>query len=338
MTQATLGSTRVRGRPPLVEQFLAHGGIVITLLVVVVAATALIEPRFFNRPNLVNVARNSALLAIPALAQMVVMTAGGFDLSVGAVMAAASMITATVMGAGTRAYPGADVPVVLVALTASLVTGAGVGLSSGALVAGFGLSPFIVTLAVTSMIMGVALYLTQGIPIYGIVDSFVAGVGRGQILDLPVTFVIAVLLVAVFVVVQRLTAFGRHVYATGSDERAARLSGVGTRRTLMTVYAVAGMLSALTGFLMTSRIGSGQAAIGATLPLETIAAAVIGGVSLRGGVGKAEYVGLAALFLSVNANAMNLTHIDSRFQALVLGAILLVALTIERFLLRRAPA
>ena len=339
MTEAILAPpAAARTRPPAIERFLAHGGIVITLLVIVVVATAFAEPRFFNRLNLINVARNCALLAIPAMAQMLVMTAGGFDLSIGAVMAAASMVTATLMAAGIQAFPGGDLPVVLVALLASLGLGAATGLFSGALIASFGLSPFIVTLAVTSMMMGVALYLTQGIPIYGILDSFVAEVGRGQVLGLPVIFVVAVLLVAVFVILQRFTAFGRHVYATGSDERAARLSGVRTRRTLMTVYAIAGMLSALTGFLMTSRIGSGQAAIGASLPLETIATAVIGGVSLRGGTGKAEYVGLAAVFLSVNANAMNLTHIDSRFQALVLGAILLVALTLERLLLRRSRA
>jgi ribose transport system permease protein len=134
---------------------------------------------------------------------------------------------------------------------------------------------------------------------------------------------------------QRFTALGRHIYAVGSDPRSARLSGVATGRTLIVAYMLAGLLAALTGFLMTSRLGSGQSTIGGTLALETIAAAVIGGVSLRGGVGRAELVALAALFLSVIANAMNLVQVDSKYQTLVLGAVLIIALAIERLLLRK---
>ncbi|RUU67470.1 ABC transporter permease, partial [Mesorhizobium sp. M2C.T.Ca.TU.009.01.2.1] len=128
------------------------------------------------------------------------------------------------------------------------------------------------------------------------------------------------------------------IYAVGSDQRSARLSGVATSRTLIAAYMLAGLLAALTGFLMTSRLGSGQSTIGGTLALETIAAAVIGGVSLRGGVGRAELVALAALFLSVIANAMNLVQVDSKYQTLVLGAVLIVALAIERLLLRKRQA
>ncbi len=140
------------------------------------------------------------------------------------------------------------------------------------------------------------------------------------------------------IVMQRFTAIGRHIYAVGSDHRSARLSGVATHRTLVAAYVLAGVLAALTGFLMTSHLGSGQSTIGGTLALETIAAAVIGGVSLRGGVGRAEHVALAALFLAVIANAMNLLRIDSKFQTLVLGAVLIVALAIERLLLSKRLA
>lgn len=322
----------------LLDRFLMQGGIVITFLIVAVVATAIMEPRFLNRLNLLNVMRNFSFLLIPSLAQMLVMTAGGFDLSVGAVLAISSVVTATVMLVGAHYLPGMEWALILLSLVAVVGVGAIVGLVNAWLVGGFSLSPFMVTLAMMSVLMGIALYFTQGIPIYGVAESFVAGVGRGQLFGLPVVLVIALVILVLCIVLQRFTALGRHIYAVGSDQRSARLSGVATGRTLALAYLLASVLAALTGFLMTARLGSGQSTIGDTLALQTIAAAVIGGVSLRGGVGRAEHVALAALFLAVVANAMNLTQVDSKFQTLVLGAVLIVALAIERLLLRRRAA
>ncbi|MBP9184035.1 MAG: ABC transporter permease [Fuscovulum sp.] len=316
------------------DAFLSNGGMVILLLVVAVVCTALAEPRFLNRMNLINLGRNFSFLLIPAMAQTLVMTVGGFDLSVGMVAAAGSVVSALTMGAVAAWMPGADLLASGSALLAVLAVGLVVGLTNALLVAQFALSPFMVTLAVMSILTGIALYYTQGIPVYGVLDSFVEGVGRGQIAGIPVILLIALAILAACVVLQRLTVFGRHVYAVGSDERAARLSGVRTRRVLIITYAIAGVLAALTGYLMTARIGSGQATIGGTMALETIAAAVIGGVSLRGGVGRVELVALAALFLAVIANAMNLLQLDSKYQTLVLGVVLILALGMERLLLR----
>jgi len=337
-TMASAVASAPRHQASRLDRFLMQGGIVITFLVVAVAVTALIEPRFLNRLNLLNVMRNFALLLIPSLAQMLVMTAGGFDLSVGAVVAATSVVTAAVMLVGSGYFPGMELAVILASLVVALGVGALVGLVNAGLVSTFSLSPFMVTLAMMSVLMGIALYFTQGIPIYGVADSFIANVGRGQFLGLPIVLWAALAVLAACIVMQRFTALGRHIYAVGSDQRSARLSGVSTTRTLMTAYMLAGLLAALTGFLMTSRLGSGQATIGGTLALETIAAAVIGGVSLRGGVGRAELVALAALFLSVIANAMNLVQVDSKYQTLVLGAVLILALAIERLLLRKRQA
>jgi len=325
---------RARIRRKRLEAFLANGGIVVTLLVLAIVVTALAEPRFMNRLNLINLARNFSFLLIPAMAQMLVMTSGGFDLSVGAVTAVGSVVSAMTMGAMIAAVPGAEGLAVIVALAVVVGVGLVIGLTNAVLVAQFELSPFMVTLAVMSVLTGIALYYTQGIPIYGVTDSFINGVGRGRLLGIPVILVIASLILALCIVIQRFTVFGRHIYAVGSDERSARLSGVRTRRILFLTYAFAGVLSAFTGFLMTARIGSGQATIGGNLALETIAAAVIGGVSLRGGVGRAGLVALAALFLTVIANAMNLLQFDSKYQTLVLGVVLILALGMERVLLR----
>jgi ribose transport system permease protein len=335
---AVAGKRASAHKAGLLDRFLMQGGIVITLLVIAVVATAIAEPRFLNRLNLVNVFRNFAFLLIPSLAQMLVMTAGGFDLSLGAVMAISSVVTAAVMQAATPYLPGMDLALILLSLVAAVAVGGLVGLVNAVFVARYALSPFMVTLAMMSVLGGIALYYTQGIPIYGIVDSFVSDVGRGQFLRLPITLYIALLILVACIVIQRFTAFGRHIYAVGSDERSARLSSVATRRTLVATYMLASALAAFAGFLLTSRLGSGQATVGGTLALETIAAAVIGGVSLRGGVGRAEHVALAALFLSVIANAMNLIQIDSKYQTLVLGAVLIVALAIERLLLRKRHA
>lgn len=319
----------------LLRRFVQNGGIVITFVVLAVVLTAIAEPRFLNQLNLTNVLRNFAFLAIPALAQMMVMTAGGFDLSLGAVVAVSSLITAATMAAAAAMMPGADVAITFLALATVLSFGAAVGLVNGGLVTAFGLSPFMVTLAMMSILMGGALYYTQGIPIYGVLDSYISNVGRGRFLTLPVIMWIALGVIVLIVLLQRTTVLGRHIYAVGGDPRSARLSGVKTARVTLTAYVMASCLAGFTGFLMTARIGSGQATIGATLALETIAAAVIGGTSLRGGVGRAELVALAALFLTVIANAMNLIRIESKYQTLVLGAVLIIALGIERLIQRR---
>jgi ribose transport system permease protein len=315
-----------RSAGAFLRSFVTNGGVVILLLISAAALAAIVEPRFLNRLNIMNVLRNFSFLVIPALGQMVVMTTGGFDLSVGATMALASVITAAAMAA----LPGADGLALLFPVSLALLSGAGVGLLNGGLVLRFALSPFMVTLAMLSVVTGATLYYTQGIPIYGVSDAFISGVGRGQALGLPLVLILALALVAAAVIVQRCTAFGRHLYAVGSHLQGARLSGVRTARILLAAYSLAGLLAALTGVLITARIGSGQSTIGGSLGLETIAAAVIGGVSLRGGAGRAEHVALAALFLAIIANAMNLTQIDSKFQTMVLGIALIVALTVER--------
>ena len=179
-------------RSGLGRKFVQNGGIVITFVVLAVAITILVEPRFLNRLNLTNVLRNFAFLAIPSVAQMLVMTAGGFDLSLGAVVAISSLLTAATMAAASAAFPGMDVAVSLMALGVVLSFGAAVGLLNGGLVTFFGLSPFMVTLAMMSILMGGALYYTQGIPIYGVLDSFISNVGRGRFLTLPVIMWIAV--------------------------------------------------------------------------------------------------------------------------------------------------
>ncbi|MCO5072895.1 MAG: ABC transporter permease, partial [Rhizobiaceae bacterium] len=168
MPQPSAERPATRHTTSRLDRFLMQGGIVITFLVVALVATALVEPRFLNRLNLINVLRNFSFLVIPSLAQMLIMTAGGFDLSVGAVVAVSSVVAAAVMLTGLAAFPGMETMVILMALAAVIGVGVLVGLVNAGLIATFALSPFMVTLAMMSVLTGIVLFYTQGIPIYGV--------------------------------------------------------------------------------------------------------------------------------------------------------------------------
>ena len=232
------------------------------------------------------------------MGQMLVMIAGGFDLSVGVIVALASVQTALLSGTIAAWMPGAPILALVLATLCAMATGALVGSVNGVLVSLFRLSPFMVTLAMSSVVAGATFYVTKGIPIYGLPNAFIDGVGRGMVGRCPVVVLIAAAIVVIAIVMQRATTIGRHIYAVGSNPHAARVSGVRVGPLLIGVYAASGMAAAITGILLTARIGSGQSTVGGTMALETIAASVVGGVSLLGGAGRAERVMLGALFLS----------------------------------------
>jgi ribose transport system permease protein len=318
--------SRLRAR---LVHLLGSGGIIILLILVTAGVTAYVQPRFLNHLNMINVLRNAAILSIASLGQMLVIIVGGFDLSVGVVVAFTSVETAFLMGLMVSWMPSAPILAALAAVILAVASGALIGLANGLFVGLFKLSPFMVTLAMSSVVAGVTFYFTKGIPIYGIPDFFLDGIGRGQVFGFPTVALIGIAFVLVVAFMQRFTSLGRHVYAIGSNINAARLSGVRATPLLIGVYAASGATAASTGILLTARIGSGQSTLGATLALETIAAAVVGGVSLLGGTGRAERVMLGALFLALVSNSMNLVRIDSKFQTLVLGVVLIAAVTIE---------
>lgn len=325
----------MNGSPPRhsrLTTFLANGGLVLALIAVIALVTTLIQPRFLSQQNIINVLRNTAMLSIISMGQMMVMIAGGFDLSVGVIVAFASVETALVMAYLLQIMPDMAVVAVLLAIVISLATGALIGAANGLLVSRLSLSPFMVTLAMSSVVAGITFYVTKGIPVYGMPDMFTMGVGRGFVLGLPIVIVIGLFVVLLAVGIQRLTSFGRHVYAVGSNPVASRQSGVAVGTVLVLIYAASGLTAALTGLLLTARIGSGQSTLGGTFVLESIAAAVVGGVSLMGGSGRAERVMAGALFLSIVSNSMNLLKIDSKYQTLVLGVVLIAALCSELIL------
>jgi len=314
----------------------ARIGFLPALLVALVAGMSAIDAQFYGIINILNILRNASFLAIVACGQALVIVAGGFDLSVGAVVALASVVTAKTMAAVSAIFPGNNAVIIASGVTAGLGCGIAVGLVNGFCVAKLKVSGFVVTLGTMSATAGVGLMITSGIPVYGMPDVFVKGFGRAQVFGLPTAVYVAVAVVLVMMFAQQRTLFGRYVYAIGGNVDAAVVSGVLIQRHIVGTYVVSSVLAALTGILLTAQVGSGQASFGGDrMMLQSIAAAVIGGVSLRGGVGRVEIVTISALFLTILGNALNLLHIDSRLQPVFLGVIMVAAVALDELSQRR---
>jgi ribose transport system permease protein len=337
----TSGSAMGKAAPvPTAERWYriyAAVGFLPILLLVFLIVLALFVPHFLAVQNIFNVLRSSSYLVIMAAGQMLVLIVGGFDLSVGAVVALTSVTSALVM-AGLKTSL-ADHPGVIIALgvASGLGCGLAVGLVNGICVAFLRISPFMVTLGTASIATGFALLLTNGIPVYGMPVGYVDGFGRGLWLQLPTAVYLAIAIVALVWVIQNFTRTGRYIYAIGGNLQAAIVSGVPATATLVLSYALCSMLASVSGLALTAQIGSGQAVINAQLTLESIAAAVIAGVSLKGGVGRVEMVALAAIFLLTLTDAMDLLKIDPRIQTIFLGIIVVLAVALEELAKRRAP-
>jgi ribose/xylose/arabinose/galactoside ABC-type transport system permease subunit len=309
-------------------------GVLPFLLVLALVVFSIMSRQFLALDNLTNVVRQSVFLMIVSLGQMMVLLTGGFDLSVGTMIALVSVVTATAMAAAATIMPNSIPLVILLGAVAGILAGVAVGMVNGVGVALFGVSPFIMTLGVSSICFGIALFMTGGTPVYGMPSAFGDYIGFGKVLSLPTPVWVALLLVIVVYLVVNWTRYGRALYAVGGNARAALLSGINTRQTQFFVYIISALLSGISGVLLTARLNSGEANIGSSMPLESIAACVIAGVSLRGGIGKVENVVLGALFINIVQNGMNLGQIESYLQTVVIGAILIFAVIADQLRLR----
>ncbi|MEX0758172.1 MAG: ABC transporter permease [Tistlia sp.] len=309
-------------------------GVLPFLLIVAVVVFTLMSDNFLTGRNLMNVVRQSVYLTIVSLGQMFALLTGGFDLSVGTVLALSSVVGAMTMATVYGAMPEAPALAIAAGVLAGVLAGTAIGVANGIGVALFNVSPFIMTLGMASVGFGIALFLTGGVPVYGMPVAFgdVFGFGTWFGIAVPI-YVTAALILLVYLLVAW-TPFGRWLYAVGGNIKAARLSGIGTRTVLFLTYVVAALLAAVGGMLLTARLDTGEANIGASMPLESIAACVIAGVSLRGGVGRVENVVLGALFIGLVQNGMNLARIESYLQTVVLGALLILAVVADQIRLR----
>lgn len=300
------------------------------MFVAAVVFFSLAAPGFLSVDNMTNVVRQSVYLLIVALGQLIVLIAGGLDLSVGAVVSLTSVTSATVMAAVYAAAP--DWP--WLAVAAGCGVGILIGIATG-LVNGFGatvlrISPFMMTLGLSSVLFGVTLLVSGGVPIYGLPKVFGEVFGFGDFLGIPVPAIVAALLVATVYFLLEWSRLGRHIYATGGNPRAAALSGVRTRWVICSSFVLSSVLAVVCGLLLTARLDTGEGNIGTSLPLQSIAACVIAGVSLAGGQGRTLKVLMGTLLIMLVQNGLNLMQVGAYAETMVIGAILIFAMALAR--------
>ncbi|MEA2130148.1 MAG: ribose transport system permease protein [Solirubrobacteraceae bacterium] len=285
---------------------------------------------FMTGANMENLARQVAVYGIIAVGQLLVILTAGIDLSVGSVIGLTGCMTAELIVHGT------GIPV---AILAGLASGAAIGVFNGVLVAHGKLPPFIVTLGMLGIARGLVLVLTNAKSVGPLPDSF-ANIANGsdRWLHLPNLLWMLVVVVVVTAFVLRRTVFGRYVYAVGSNPESARLAGVPVTRVLVSVYAIAGLLAAVGGVLLASRLSAGIPTTGTGYELNAIAACVIGGASLFGAKGGAFGAVAGALIVGTLQNGGNLQNFDPFYLQIVIGALILVAVAFDQFQARRGRA
>lgn len=309
-------------------------GILPVLLVAALVIFTMLSDNFLTGRNLMNVLRQSVYLTIVSMGQMLALLTGGFDLSVGTILALTSVVGALAMASAYAAMPEMVWLAIAIGCVAGIAAGTLIGAINGVGVALFNVSPFMMSLGMASVGFGAALYLTGGVPVYGMPQVFGDTFGFGSLFGIPAPVYVAALIIVVLYLFLNRTPYGRYFYAVGGNMKAASLSGINTKLTLFWTYLLCGMLAAISGMLLTARLDTGEANIGASMPLESIAACVIAGVSLRGGVGRLENVVLGALFIGLVQNGMNLARIESYLQTVVLGSLLILAVIADQIRLR----
>lgn len=308
---------------------------IIGVIVLVGAVFSLMSPTFRTFDNAQLLLLNGSVIAFLAMGQAFVLLTGGIDLSTGSNVALTGMIAALTMRAGAPWW---------LACLAAVGIGVVVGMINGALVHYAGLPPFIVTFATFGVAASIPLILTGANSVI-VADPMFAIVGRGRLYGVPMPVVLVVVFAVALTVLLRMTPTGVHVYAVGGNAETARLSGVHIGRVRVMVYAVSGMCAGMGGLIVTSRLMVGYPSAGSGNELfYSIAAAVVGGVSLFGGIGSLPGALLGAVLVAEVSNGMNVLGVESYWQPLVIGLIILGGVMIDTYrrsaslgsLLRRA--
>ena len=311
---ARLGAQRALLREFAVELMLF---VALGILIVVMAN---LSPVFLSSRNLYNIIRFIAEIGLISLGMTMVILTGGIDLSVGSVLGMCGIIMGALFVAG--------VPIGIAALIAILV-GALAGLLNGALIVATGVHPLVITLATLAIYRGVAHGIAQGDSFRGFPASFFA-LGQGTVGPLPTQLLVFVVLAAVAVFVLARTTFGRSLYAFGSNPVATRFAGVAVNRLQVAVYTITGLLSGIAAVIFVARVSSARGDSGALMELDVITAVVLGGTALTGGRGSILGTLLGLLIIGVVRNGLTLIFVPLEVQAVFIGLILILAVTINR--------
>jgi ribose transport system permease protein len=299
------------------------GQVPVLTLVVLCVVTSLLTDRFLSPLNLTNILVQSSIMAVVAMGMTLVIVGGGFDLSVGSTVALAGCVAAAVMlKAG-----------IVAGVVAGIAAGALVGLANGWIIAVLNVDPFITTLGTMVLVRGVVFLMTGGAPVGGdeaLPDAFVA-FGSGRLFGLHYLVWVPAILLAALSWMMRATPFGRRIYATGGGREAAYLSGIAVKRIVAATYIWCGALAGVGGVMLAARLQTGQPTAGEFYELTAIAAVVLGGAALHGGEGTLYKSVVGVFIMIVLGNSLNLLNVDSYWQRVAVGAVIIAAAAADRF-------
>ena len=298
-------------------------GAVLPLLIAVLLFTFKSD-RFLTWDNMINVLRIASFTMICAIGECYLLISGSWDISIGAVYSLGGVIAGLAM-------TSLGLPIWL-SIILALVAGGIIGLVNAFLVQKLDMPAFVATVGTQFIAKGLVQGITKGTPVYPLPDKFL-GVGQTNLeigsLGIPWVLVIAIVLSVIAGLILKYTTYGRKIYAVGGNGEAARLAGIPTTKIRFSAFILCGVLAALTGVLMASRLGSAQANIGNGFEMIVIAGAVIGGISMSGGAGSIFGMALGSFFMAMITNGMTLIKISATWQTLVTGAILILACSLE---------
>lgn len=320
--------------------FSSQSAYVLVALLFVILMMSLASPNFLTPGNVSNIARNFTFIAIATLGMTLVIITGGIDLSVGSTIAMTATVTSLVMNglndAQIQPFPGFSL---LVSVGAGLAVAAVIGLINGLSIAWLKLSPFVTTLASLSIVRGLTYVLTQGRGSYpkGPDKELFIDITAGKVFGyVPLPFLYLLALALIMYIVLHHTAWGRHIFAIGGNEQAGRMTGVKVDRIKVQVYVISALAAGLNGIIISGWLGSAPANLATSYELTIIAAAVIGGANLAGGVGGAAGAIIGCLLIEVIRNGLILAGIDPYWQLTLVGFIILAAVLVDRLRSLRA--
>jgi ribose transport system permease protein len=322
ITASSLCSAGATHMKSMTNRFALAGQMPLISLLVLCAATALLTDRFLSPLNLTNILVQSSIMAVIAMGMTFVIVGGGFDLSVGSSAALAGCIASMVM---------LEVGIAA-GVTAGILAGAGVGVANGVIIGFLNVNPFITTLGTMVLVRGLVFLITGGAPVSGesgLPSEFVA-FGSDRLLGVHYLVWVPAVLLVVLSVVMHATPYGRRIYATGGGREAAYLSGVAVRRVVASTYVWCGALAGVAGVMLAARLQSGQPTAGEFYELTAIAAVVLGGAALHGGEGTLYKSVIGVFIMIVLGNALNLLNVDSYWQRVAVGAVIIAAAAAER--------